>query len=1209
MLQYLSERYELIVSDCEVADKEFDVCIVDRPTYAQNRQKIIAYKDSKAPVNIPFMLFVQGENWSQTIDPVWNVVDDVVPIPTPTPILISRIEAMLKIRKHSLELQKKNEKLRMYEQAMNAANTGIVITDARQKDNPIIFANQGFEKMTGYAKDEIVGRNCRFLQDDDREQDALDEVRSLISEGNEGHAPLRNYRKDGSLFWNDLHIAPIKDIDGEITHFVGIQNDITKLIETQEKLSEEKERYQLITENATDMVVRNRPDGTFTFVSPSSEKLVGYKPEELVGRSFYEFFHEDDLEKLEETHEAFMNNPGIHKVEYRFKTKSESWRWLESSIQAIRDEETGEVTEVQGSIRDITERKEYEQELEKERNLFQKLTQSSPVGIAIIDSEGQITFANEQAEKILGLTKDNITELRYNDAKWKITDLDGNPFPEEELPFMQVKKEEQAVYDVEHAIEWPDGERRILSINAAPLKNKNGELEGIIASLADITESKQRENQLKEEREFVRAVVDNMPGIFYMLDENLNFVFWNRNLVRDLGYSDEEIEEMHPLDFIRPERQDFISGKIQEIYETGSAEVEVDLIAKNGDWQQHYLIGTRFTKNDKTYIIGSAVDISARVEAEYESEQQKKLLSAVINQTESIIYVKDKNGKSKLVNEQYKKLFDPDYPGSETKVDFERFQKEAADQIKENDATVFETGELHEFKEDIPVGDEVRHYISIKYPLKDVPGFEDCICGISTDITEREEAFRQLKERDKEKTCLYSIGNLNELYDDVEKILEEAVGIIPLGWQYPEITEAAVEYNGRIYTTDNFEHTRWGMIAESHNFKSKSIAIKVIYREEKPEEYEGPFLREERELINAIADTLASEIERIESRKKLEESEKRWEQLVQKNPGLVQIIEDDEIVFINPSGAALYGVEDVNELIGRNWTDFVQFEEDKVETVRRRISEAKKGKVNPPQVYRAWTADDTERYVELQSVPVQYKGKTVLMTVGQEVTDRVKFERQLKESLKEKEILLQEIHHRVKNNLAVISGLLQIQRFSSEDETVNKVLSNSEMRIKSMALIHEKLYQADSLSEIDFKYYIGDLVKAIEHTIKTSEKISILLQCDSVTLNVNQAVPCALILNELISNSVEHAFSGLQKGEIRICLNEEDNMVKVRVEDDGKGLPEDFEKREALSMGMTIIHTLISQLNAELKSGNDNGAFFEFTFEKKKIKGSSSTLI
>ena len=1207
--QYLTDRYEVIMTDSDLTDQEFDLCIIDRISFKQKQHELVAYKEAKAPVIVPFLLFVTEKNWSRMIDPIWEVVDDVIPIPTPTPILISRIERMLQTRKYSLELKQKNEQLSIYEQAINATNAGLTITDATKEDNPIIFANEGFQKLTGYSKEEVLGRNCRFLQEDDRGQDALKDVRSFIDSGEEGHATLRNYKKDGTPFWNELSIAPITDASGKVTHFVGIQNDITELIEIQEKLKKEKDRYRLITENVTDMVIRNKPDGTFTYVSPSSEQLTGYKPEELIGRTFYEFFHPDDLKRLEETHEAFMNNPGIHKVSYRFKTKSGEYRWLESSIQAIRDVETGEVTEVQGSVRNITERKEYEQKLEKERNLFKKLTDSSPVGISILNTEGQITFANEQAEKILGLSKDKVTDLSYKDPKWKITDLEGDPFPEEKLPFAQVVKKGQAVYDIEHAIEWPDGRRRILSINAAPLKDENGNLEGVIASLSDVTESKQREKQLKEEQEFVRAIIDNMPGIFYMLDEDLNFVSWNRNMVRELGYSDEEIEDMHALDFVRKEEKEYVINKVGEVLKTGNAEIEVDLIDKQGNAHRQFLIGTRFERNDKTYIIGSAVDISERVEAEYGLQQQKKLLSAIINQTESIIYVKNKNGGIKLVNQQYKKLFDPDYPYSGSKVDLERFKQEAARQIKENDKKVFETGELHEFKEVIPIGDETRHFISIKYPLKDVPGFEDCICGISTDITEREEAYRELKERSKEKACLFSIGNLNEQYDDIEKILKEAVQIIPRGWQYPEIAEAAVEYDGKVYTTDGFEHNRWGIIAESQNFKSKSVAVKVVYLEERPSKHKGPFIKEERELINVIADTLASEIERIESRKKLEESEKRWEQLVQKNPGLVQIIEDDEIVFINPAGAGLYGVDNVDDLIGRSWTEFVQFEEDEVETVRRRISEAKKGKVNPPQIYRAWTADDTERYVELQSVPVQYKGKTVLMTVGQEVTDRVKFERQLKKSLKEKEILLQEIHHRVKNNLAVISGLLQIQRFSSEDERVNKVLSNSEMRIKSMALIHEKLYQADSLSEIDFKYYIKDLLTAIEKTIKTGDELALNLDCDSVKLNVNQAVPCALILNELISNSVEHAFKSRSKGQIFVEFKEKDNVVFAKVRDDGIGLPEDFSKDESRSMGFTIINTLLNQLNAKSEQSNEDGASFSFSFEKGIIKGSSSNLI
>ena len=1081
MLQYLSERYELIVSDCNVTEKDFDVCIIDWATYTRNREKIIEYKQSTAPVTLPFILFVNGERWSQTIDPVWEVVDDVVPIPTPTPILVSRIEAMLKIRQHSLQLQQKNEQLRIYEQAMDAANAGIIITDAREEDSPILYANRGFQQITGYSQEEIIGRNCRFLQNDDREQDAVDEIRSFISKGEDGHATLRNFRKDGTPFWNDLRIAPIKDSDGQITHFVGIQNDITELVNAHHKL-------------------------------------------------------------------------------------------------------------------------------EKERNLFEKLTQSSPVGITKLDAEGKITFANAQAEKILGLTKDKITKLGYNDPEWKIADPDGNPFPEEELPFAQVKKKGQAVYDIEHAIEWPDGSRKILSVNAAPLKGKGGVLEGVIASLADITENKKREKQLKEEREFIRTVVDNMPGIFYMLDEDLKFVFWNKNVVRDLGYSDEEIEKMHALDYIRPADREIVIDKIGEIFRAGSSDIEVDLVDKQGNAKRHFLIGTRFERNGKTYIIGSAVDITKRVEAEFESEQQQKLLSAIINQTDSIIYVKDKNGNAKLVNQQYRKLFDPDYSSAEPKVEKLRYKQEIAELIKENDQKVFTSGKLHRFKEKIPVGDDLRHYISIKYPLDNVPGFEGCICGISTDITDREVAFQQLKERSKEKACLYSIGSLNEKYDEIEKILEKAVQIIPEGFQYPDIAEAAIEYNGKVYRTPAFEHTKWGLISESHSFNSKSIAIKIVYREERPENDLGPFLKEEQELIDAIAGTLASQIDRIESMHQLEESEKRWEQLVQKNPGLVQIIDDDKIVFINPAGASIYGVDVVEDLIGRSWTEFISVEKDDIETIRKRISEAKKGNLKPPKIYRAWTVDEAERYIELQSVPVRYQGKTVLMTVGQEVTERVRFEQELKQSLREKEVLLQEIHHRVKNNLAVISSLLQIQRFSSDNELVNKVLSEGEVRIKSMALIHEKLYQAESLSEIDFKFYIDDLIKTINQTITIDDRIAIHLECESVNLNVNQAVPCALIISELLSNAVEHAFTEQCEGEVHISMTEKNGMVTVRVKDNGKGLPEGFEKEEMNSMGITIVSTLIHQLDTELKSGNDEGAFFEFTFEKRNIKGSSSAL-
>lgn len=212
-------------------------------------------------------------------------------------------------------------------------------------------------------------------------------------------------------------------------------------------------------------------------------------------------------------------------------------------------------------------------------------------------------------------------------------------------------------------------------------------------------------------------------------------------------------------------------------------------------------------------------------------------------------------------------------------------------------------------------------------------------------------------------------------------------------------------------------------------------------------------------------------------------------------------------------------------------------------------------------------------------------------------------------ALNEKNVLLQEVHHRVKNNLAVISGLLHIQRFSSDDEKLNKALEASEVRIKSMALIHEKLYQAESLSEIDFKHYIEDLLIAILGTIGVDDNITANCNCDSMKLNVNQAMPCALILNELISNALEHAFIDQERGEVNIRLKEQDGRVNIRIKDNGKGLPEKFIGKEMTSIGLTIINALVDQLEADFKAYNDNGAIIEFSFLKTDTKGSSSTLI
>lgn len=226
-----------------------------------------------------------------------------------------------------------------------------------------------------------------------------------------------------------------------------------------------------------------------------------------------------------------------------------------------------------------------------------------------------------------------------------------------------------------------------------------------------------------------------------------------------------------------------------------------------------------------------------------------------------------------------------------------------------------------------------------------------------------------------------------------------------------------------------------------------------------------------------------------------------------------------------------------------------------------------------------------------------------MVCLASDISQRKEAEEQITKSLKEKEILLAEIHHRVKNNLAVISGLLQMQIWETKDETAETALKDSQLRVQSIALVHEKLYQSENLSFIQFDRYVRDLLQAISSTyMDTHGSIEIVTDLEDIGLNINQAIPCSLLLNELIVNAFKHAFEDDAKsGNIFVNIQKQKDTVCMQVKDDGIGFPEDFDLENASSLGMTLINTLIQQLQGEIEVKNDGGAIFEVTFEAEEV--------
>jgi PAS domain S-box-containing protein len=251
---------------------------------------------------------------------------------------------------------------RLLDRAVAASSNGIVITDPRMPDDPIVYVNPAFEKISGYPVDEVLGHNCRFLQGEDRDQPALDELRAALSEERESRVVLKNYRKDGTPFWNELYVSPVHDEEGRLTNFVGVQNDITERRRIEDVLRESEERFRATFEHAAIGAAQVGVDGRWLRVNQRLAEIVGYEPEELLQATFQEITHPDDLEKdLAHMRRLLADELRTYTVEKRYLRRDGSIVWVNLTVSLVRDA-SGEPIYFIAAVEDISERKKVQEE-------------------------------------------------------------------------------------------------------------------------------------------------------------------------------------------------------------------------------------------------------------------------------------------------------------------------------------------------------------------------------------------------------------------------------------------------------------------------------------------------------------------------------------------------------------------------------------------------------------------------------------------------------------------------------------------------------------------------------------------------------------------------------------------------------------------------------------------------------------------------------
>ena len=341
----------------------------------------------------------------------------------------------------------------------------------------------------------------------------------------------------------------------------------------------------------------------------------------------------------------------------------------------------------------------------------------------------------------------------------------------------------------------------------------------------------------------------------------------------------------------------------------------------------------------------------------------------------------------------------------------------------------------------------------------------------------------------------------------------------------------------------------------------------------------------------------------ISNRKRMEEALKQSENLYRT---LVETLQDGlsimdlqgKILYCNQKKAEMFGYKNPEELKGKSGFDLIVSEErEQAALLMQQIFGQgflknqeftvvrKDGSCFPAEFSASLLRDGN-------GIPVQ------IVDIMRDITDRRQVEEKMKASLKEKEVLLQEIHHRVKNNMQIISSLLNLQSSTLKDKKVVDLFTESRNRIRSMALIHEKLYQSQNLAHINFGEYIQTLTTHLFHTYKVDPSSVVLkTELQDVFLDINTAIPCSLIINELVSNSLKHAFPNQKQGEIRIKFKQDKNVgIILSISDNGIGFKPGYDPQKPKTLGLQIVHDLVHQINGELHFQGKNGTLFLIEF-------------
>lgn len=804
---------------------------------------------------------------------------------------------------------------------------------------------------------------------------------------------------------------------------------------------------------------------------------------------------------------------------------------------------------------------------------------------------------------------------------------------EERELFLAELARERAVSDFEVRLKYADGTPFSASISARLILGDDGRCLGTEGIVRDISERKRQEAALKEAKELYETLVRTSPEAILVVNPMGIFTEVNERAAQLFGFASASEMVGTQVGVFLPEAvRQWARSSLPSCHSEEVLQAEQILLRRDGSSFIAELSVSALCTADQQLCGYVAIirDVTVRKKAEEEIERRQKYLESVLNNSPSAIVTLDNEHRVVEWNKAAEQIFG--------------YRREEV--LGKDLDGLIATGAVHEEAAGL-----TRHVLSGKDILaheavrirKDGTPVDVIVSGspirvgetlhgvvaVYTDISERkrqeaelrasEERFRNLVESSPEGIVIHSQGKVIFANPAAARIMgakspEEMLGASVMDFVHPDYRQIVLERVRKMMETgepappieEQFLRLDGSVldveVAASPVVFAGQKASQVVFRDvsaRKREEKVREAIYKISEAANTAADLqgLFASIHAIVG--ELMPAQNFYIALLDQESGMLSfpyfVDEKDE----PPSPRKLK--RGLTEYVLRTGEPLLASREVFAQLVERGEVEA----IGTPSVdWLGVPLVGTQGIIGVLAVQSYTEGirfgeeeKRILQFVCNQAAmaiERKRTNEQLKASLREKEVLLKEIHHRVKNNMQVISSMLNLQSGCVGNPEVVAVLKDSQNRVRSMALIHEKLYQSRDLSRIDFADYLRKLTDDLFRSYGVSpERIALVTHAEGVSLGIDAAIPCGLIVNELVSNCLKHAFPAGRKGEVRVALVPKNGMYELMVRDNGVGFPKGVDFRNTESLGLQLVTTLTDQLEGTIEM-NSNGGGTEF---------------